>query len=259
MPSPKLRLRRDAGVDPEDGDRLEVQCSRADAHAEPGPVEDQKQSDHRRHHQSHHEHAVAGQKKEGAAERAGQPAGDRERQGGRAPDVARAILQDEGQAKGEQQTVQRITAVERADQDALDDEAEGRRQHRRDRQCAPEADMRDQHVGEIPADRQKPAMREVDHAGKVEDQRQAERHQCVERANDQPVEQVEEQQLRHCARSAVSASLPSPPVCGGRGRGPVALAMGRVRWALQFGTPPPPTSPRPSPPPGAERELNRGK
>src|SRR5437868_11239621 len=50
---------------------------------------------------------------------------------------------------------------------------------------------------------------------------------------------------------------PSPPV-GGRGRGPVAAATGRVRWvpatALES-----PTSPRPSPPPNgawrAEREI----
>jgi hypothetical protein len=56
----------------------------------------------------------------------------------------------------------------------------------------------------------------------------------------------------HLSRRAIS---PSPPACGGRGRGPVAAAAGRVRWA----TPQPrsrgsPTSPRPSPPPGAERE-----
>src|SRR6516162_10155664 len=51
---------------------------------------------------------------------------------------------------------------------------------------------------------------------------------------------------------------PSPPACGGRERGPVAPATGRVSWA----TPPcaccAPTSPRLSPPRGAEREISEG-
>jgi hypothetical protein len=39
-----------------------------------------------------------------------------------------------------------------------------------------------------------------------------------------------------------SRNLPSPPVCGGRGRGPIAAAVGRVRWMApqrRTGTPPP--------------------
>ena len=56
-----------------------------------------------------------------------------------------------------------------------------------------------QRVGEIAADRQKSAMGEVDDPRQVQDQRQTERHQRVERADDQPVEDVEEQQLRHAA------------------------------------------------------------
>ena len=47
----------------------------------------------------------------------------------------------------------------------------------------------------------------------------------------------------------------------GRGRGPVANAMGRVRWPAGVAEAvPPPTSPRPSPPKRAERELSiRGR
>ena len=41
------------------------------------------------------------------------------------------------------------------------------------------------------------AMREVDHAGQIENERQAERHQAVEGADDQPVERVVENELRH--------------------------------------------------------------
>src|SRR5215471_1706171 len=52
-------------------------------------------------------------------------------------------------------------------------------------------------------------------------------------------------------RGRWSANLPSPPACGGRGRGPVAFATGRVRWALRdkrLSLGAPPTSPRPCPP-----------
>jgi hypothetical protein len=40
-------------------------------------------------------------------------------------------------------------------------------------------------------------MGEVDHIAQVEDERQAERHQHVEGADDQPVGDVEEEELRH--------------------------------------------------------------
>src|SRR5204862_2618078 len=42
---------------------------------------------------------------------------------------------------------------------------------------------------------------------------------------------------------------------GGRGRGP-ARSAGRVRWAMLASARQSPTSPRPSPPPGAERESD---
>ncbi len=52
-----------------------------------------------------------------------------------------------------------------------------------------------------------------------------------------------------------AAPCPSPPACGGRGRGP-HRRRGRVRWvAPQVGVWGPPTSPRPSPPPRAERGI----
>jgi len=53
--------------------------------------------------------------------------------------------------------------------------------------------------------------------------------------------------------------LPSPPAGGGRERGPVAPATGRVRWVPpQSETAVSPTSPRPSPPPRAERGRSAG-
>jgi hypothetical protein len=72
--------------------------------------------------------------------------------------------------------VQRIAAVERTDQNALDDKAETGGQYGGDRQCAPKADIGRQRESEIRANCQKTPMGEIDHARKVEDQRQTERH-----------------------------------------------------------------------------------
>ena len=77
---------------------------------------------------------------------------------------------------------------------------------RRDQQRAPEADIGRERVGEIAADDQEAAMREVDDVAQVEDQRQAERHQHIERADDQAVGDVEEEELEH--RRTRSASKP---------------------------------------------------
>ena len=55
----------------------------------------------------------------------------------------------------------------------------------------------DELIGDVAAERQEAAVREVDDAGQVEDQRQAEGHQGVERADDQAVEDVKKDQLQH--------------------------------------------------------------
>src|SRR5215472_9091519 len=50
---------------------------------------------------------------------------------------------------------------------------------------------------------------------------------------------------------------PLRPLAGGEGGDPSPSAMGRVRWVVPLaGAGDPPTSPRPSPPPGAERERS---
>ena len=67
-------------------------------------------------------------------------------------------------------------------------------------QRAPEPDIGDEREGEIAADRQEPAMGEIDHPGQIENERQAERHQRIERADDETVEDVEEDKLCHTAR-----------------------------------------------------------
>ena len=98
-----------------------------------GIAQEHEQPRHRDDHHRHHEHAIAGEEEELVARAAARAArGTVNRHALRAPDVARAVLEDEGEAEGEQQAVERIAAVERADQDALDDEADHRRQERRD-------------------------------------------------------------------------------------------------------------------------------
>ena len=72
-----------------------------------------------------------------------------------------------------------------------------RGQDRRHDQRAPEPDIGDQRVGDIGTDGQKPAMGEIDHARQVEDERQAKRHQGIERADDQAVENVEQNSCGH--------------------------------------------------------------
>ena len=168
----------------------------ANAHAEPRPAEHGEQREHRDRSERHHEHAVAGDKEVLVAQRIRQPSGHGEGQGLRAPDDARAVLEHESQAEGQQQAVERIASVDPADQQALDEKAEKRGQQRRHDQRAPEAEIGHQRIGEIGADRQEAAMGEIDHAGQVEDERQAERHQRIERADDETVEHVEEDELR---------------------------------------------------------------
>src|SRR5208282_2643206 len=101
--------------------------------------------------------------------------------------------------EGQKQAVKRVAPIETADQYALDQDADEGGQDRRQHQRAPEAEIGYQRVGEIAADRQEAAMGKIDHPRQVEDQRQSERHQRIERADDEAVDHVENKQLRHAA------------------------------------------------------------
>ena len=62
-------------------------------------------------------------------------------------------------------------------------------------------------------------MGEIDHARQVENERKAERHQRIERANDEAIEDVVENELRHRACAGAAG-----------GERPLALAQaGKVR------------------------------
>ncbi len=134
-----------------------------------------------------------------------------ERQSVGAPHEAAEILDDEGETEGQQQAVNGIAIVHPADHQPLDDEAEHPRQQRGDHERAPEADIGRQHEGKIATECQKIAVREIDDVAEVEDQGEAQRHQHVERAEDQPVGDVEQDELQH-----------RPPSSGGSSREHVA-------------------------------------
>ena len=157
------------------------------------------QADHRDGDDRHHEHPVSGEEEIVTRQRRHQPAWHLKRQALCAPNKARAILDDKSKPKGEQQAVERIAPIEAADEHSLDSNADDRGQDRRKDQGPPKSDIGDHREGEIAADREKPAMGEIDHPGQVEDERQAERHQRIERADDQAIENVEQDDLCHVA------------------------------------------------------------
>ena len=115
----------------------------------------------------------------------------------RAQDEARAVLDDEREAEGEQQAIERIASIERPDQHALDGEPDDGRQWRRQQQRAPEADIGRDRIGDVAADDEKSAMGEIDDVAQIENERKAERHQHIEGADDEPVGDVKQEKLRH--------------------------------------------------------------
>src|SRR5262249_4291599 len=117
------------------------------------------------------------------------------------PDEACTVLDDEGEAEGQQQAVERIPSIERPDQDALRHEADDRRERRRDQQRAPEPYIGRDRVGDVAADHQKSAMGKIDDVAQVENEREAQRHEHVEGTYDEAVRDVEEQELRHESES----------------------------------------------------------
>src|SRR6185437_13837730 len=112
----------------------------------------------------HHEQPIAGEKEVVTAQRRHQPTGDLKGQALRAPDKTRAILEYEGKPERQQQTVEWIAPIKAANQHTLDDDAEERGEKRRKQKTAPEPDIGDQRESDVAADRQKSAVREIDHA-----------------------------------------------------------------------------------------------
>src|SRR6185312_12128234 len=93
-------------------------------------------------------------------------------------------------------------------------ETDRRGEERCDEQGTPEADERHQRISQIRADREKSAVSEVDYPAQIQNQREAKRHQCVKGADDQAVEDVEQQYLRHGAFLSLCAEFRIPAAGG---------------------------------------------
>jgi hypothetical protein len=108
---------------------------------------------------------------------------DGEGQAGGAPDHPQRLLGGHGEPEGEQQSQGRILAVEPAQEQPLDRDADERHQHRRHCHRPEEAEALLDLVGEVGAHRIEGAVGEVDHTPEAEDQRQAERQYDIQRAH----------------------------------------------------------------------------
>src|SRR5439155_1913983 len=95
---------------------------------------------------------------------AAQFAWDREGKRRCAEHRAQALLDNKGEAEGEQQAQGRVEPVEVAKQEPLDRDADDADDDRRDDEYAGEAERRREHDREVRADGVEAAMREIDNA-----------------------------------------------------------------------------------------------
>ena len=94
-----------------------------------------------------------------------------------------------GQAEGDQERHQLVAGDDRDDEQPRDQPAEGEaeRDQERQRQQRVEAQVLARQPGQVGAEQQELAVRQVDDAHDPEDQREALRHQGVEAAENDPV------------------------------------------------------------------------
>src|SRR4029077_14895568 len=139
-----------------------------------------------------HEHPVPCDEEQIGRDRQRQDIGNSQRQRTRPPDEAAGVLQDEAEAERQQQAVDMVAGIDMPDQQLLDDVAEDRGQEGRYQQRAPEAEIGREREGEIAADGEEVAVREIHHVAEIDNQREAKRHKHVKSTNDQPVGEVEQ-------------------------------------------------------------------
>ncbi len=142
---------------------------------------------------------------------------ERELPGEGLPDLARdgaelpqrVILQDERDAEGREDGVERIAAQERAQCHDVDDGAEQRHHQRRRDQRQPEIAGRGhgQHA-DIGAQHEQFAMREIDHVHDAEDERQARGDERQDHAGDDAVQRLDQDLLQHGPRSPDTDARP---------------------------------------------------
>src|SRR6267143_1670189 len=144
----------------------------------------------------------------GSRQPAREPWRHRELLGREPPDQPDALLEHHGQAEGEQQPLQRVLDVDPAQQRGLDEHTEDADEDRRDDQRAGKPERALHLVRRVGAEREERAVGEVDDADHAEDDRQAQRHQHVQRPQHESVQQeLGEDGRRH--RAALTPSAPA--------------------------------------------------
>ena len=140
--------------------------------------------------------------------RVGQPGG--------AELVAEQPLDDQGEAEGQQQAVEVVELVEPLEHRPLEHDAEQPDHERRQEQRPPVAEpgVLQQELGDEGAHHVLGAVGEVDDVEQAEDDREPEAQQGVERAVDQPDQELAEQRLGRDAEELDMGSIPSVTVKG---------------------------------------------
>ena len=146
------------------------------------------------------------------AERVAERFGNRQRHPIGAPDGANDVLHDEGEPEGQQQRIERITLVQAANEQDLDHQTQHTGKQRRNHQSTPEPQARLQRVSEISRQRHEGTLGEVDGVVEAQDERQPQRQQRIERARDEAVESVEDQnEIQGDASAAADGRRSGPP------------------------------------------------
>ena len=174
-----------------------------------------------------HPAAIVGQEHEAEIGGALQDVGDAIRQAGAAVVVAEQALDHQRQPEGQQQAVEMVQMIQPADHSPLQDHAERADDQRRQDQRREIADagVLQQHPGGEGAHHEQRAMREVDDVQHAEDHREPQRQHRVERAVDQPEQELAEQQR---ARDAEDHDHRVSPPRSGRGHRIVARSVSRL-------------------------------
>ena len=215
-------------VDAEGAHQRRVFGRSAQIGAEPRPLD--REPGGKTHHERERDHpgAVIGQEHEAEIASALQRIRHRIGLPRRAVIIAEQAFDDQRQAEGEQESVERIEAAQLLQQHPLDDDAERADQDRHDHQRRPiiDAEILQQHIGDEGAHHVLRAVGEIDDVEHAENDGEPETQERVERAVDQAEQKLAEQRLRRDAEDFehalnVSRGNPAAKNLSPRGRGEV--------------------------------------
>jgi hypothetical protein len=184
-------------VDAQRADHLAVLRGRADQRAPARARQQQPQEAEHRGSDHDQQQVVAGELPPEDLHRAREPRRARAEHVFRPPEPQRRVLDDEHQREGRQQLEELGRAVDAPQQRHLDQRAEGPHRECREQQRRPEpppaAQPLRQRVGDVDAQHEERAVREVHDARHAEDQRQARGHEEQRRGAGQAVEELDDE------------------------------------------------------------------